>query len=310
MIVILYTIINHASYGFEDKPAHWVMQPFMKDHTSYGALIAFFIPFTFIQAFRNSSRNLWLRIGICTVLFVFIVGLIFSYTRAAWVSVVVAIVSWVLIEFKVKVRNLMLMGFGVLVVLFSFQNEILQKLEKNKQDSSEDFAEHVQSISNVASDASNLERLNRWSCAIKMFAEKPILGWGPGTYMFEYAPFQESGDLTIISTNFGDMGNAHSEYLGPLSESGFLGMLTFISLVVIILYRGIRLYYRLSGPLKYQMLSIVLGLITYLAHGFLNNFLDTDKASIPFWGFAAMIVAIDLYHKDGTTIASMKSTTE
>jgi hypothetical protein len=35
-----------------------------------------------------------------------------------------------------------------------------------------------------------------------------------------------------------------------------------------------------------------------LAHAFLNNFLDTDKAAVPFWGFIAGIVAIDLYHKE------------
>ena len=44
------------------------------------------------------------------------------------------------------------------------------------------------------------------------------------------------------------------------------------------------------------MISLLLGLITYLIHGILNNFLDTDKASAPFWGFIAMIVAFDIYH--------------
>ena len=39
-----------------------------------------------------------------------------------------------------------------------------------------------------------------------------------------------------------------------------------------------------------------LSLITYMAHGFLNNFLDTDKLSVPFWGFIAIIVALDVYH--------------
>ena len=29
----------------------------------------------------------------------------------------------------------------------------------------------------------------------------------------------------------------------------------------------------------------------------MNNYLDTDKASVPFWGFIALIVAIDVYHK-------------
>ena len=42
---------------------------------------------------------------------------------------------------------------------------------------------------------------------------------------------------------------------------------------------------------------IFLGLTTYLIHGFLNNFLDTDKASVPFWGFAAILVALDIYGK-------------
>jgi putative inorganic carbon (hco3(-)) transporter len=37
--------------------------------------------------------------------------------------------------------------------------------------------------------------------------------------------------------------------------------------------------------------------MTYFIHGVLNNYLDTDKASIPFWGFIAIIVAIDIYHQ-------------
>ena len=28
----------------------------------------------------------------------------------------------------------------------------------------------------------------------------------------------------------------------------------------------------------------------------MNNFLDTDKASVPFWGFIAILVALDVYH--------------
>jgi len=30
----------------------------------------------------------------------------------------------------------------------------------------------------------------------------------------------------------------------------------------------------------------------------MNNFLDTDKASVPFWGFTAMIVALDLFSRE------------
>jgi hypothetical protein len=48
---------------------------------------------------------------------------------------------------------------------------------------------------------------------------------------------------------------------------------------------------------KKIVLVTLLGFITYIVHGGLNDFLDTDKASVPFWGFIAMLVAIDLYHK-------------
>ena len=47
---------------------------------------------------------------------------------------------------------------------------------------------------------------------------------------------------------------------------------------------------------KMLVMVFLLGLITYFAHGVLNNFLDQDKAAVPFWAFAAAIAAIDIYH--------------
>jgi len=105
-----------------------------------------------------------------------------------------------------------------------------------------------------------------------------MLGWGPGTYQFMYAPFQRSKEKTIISTNVGDMGNAHSEYLGPLSESGVLGMLTFIAIVIAASITGLRVYKRgKTKEVRLIALLILLGLMSYYAHSFLNNFLDKQE---------------------------------
>jgi len=155
--------------------------------------------------------------------------------------------------------------------------------------------DHFTSMTNISTDASNLERINRWHCAIEMFKERPFVGWGPGTYAMNYAPYQLTSQRTIISTNAGDGGNAHSEYLGSLCESGVLGTLSFIAIIIVVLTIGIRAYSNTEDKrLKTLLLSAVLGLITYYMHGTLNNFLDMDKASIPFWGFTAIIVAIDI----------------
>jgi len=201
-------------------------------------------------------------------------------------------------KLEIKFRTVFIISLMFFGLLGALREQIIMKLEKNRQDSSADLAEHVQSISNISSDASNLERLNRWSSALRMFQERPFLGWGPGTYMFKYAPYQSSQEITSISTNAGDKGNAHSEYIGPLSESGILGALSFLMIVILSSYYAIKLYSRLEDKaMKFYVMSLLLGLMTYYVHGMLNNFLDTDKASAPVWGFMAALVTIDVYHR-------------
>jgi O-antigen ligase len=130
-----------------------------------------------------------------------------------------------------------------------------------------------------------------------MFLDRPFVGWGPGTYMFQYAPYQLSTEKTAISTNAGDKGNAHSEYIGPLAESGVFGMLSFLVIIICVVYYAVTLYPRIQNKEhRMYLMCMFLGLVTYLIHGILNNFLDTDKASAPFWGFIAAIVAIEVYH--------------
>lgn len=295
--VILYSVVRLTTVSFDEKAAHWVMDPFFKDHTSYGAIIALLLP-AVIYLITIRSVNTLVRVVTIGVLIVFVVGCILSYTRAAWVSLLGAAILALIYVLRIKFKYVF---FSILcggVILFFSWPTIMMKLEQNRQDSSGDLAEHVQSISNISSDASNLERINRWESAFNMWKQRPVLGWGPGTYTFLYAPFQLSKNKTIISTNAGDLGNAHSEYIGPLAEQGLPGMLAMVLIVIMVFYKGSKLYHELpKGQMKRLVLLLLLGLSTYWAHGLMNNYLDTDKASVPVWGFTAMIVAIDVYHK-------------
>ncbi len=299
IVVILYAWSRHFGYGFHnDQAAHFVMNPFYKDHTSYGAMLAFFIPFLTGLSFSKQIKPTY-RILAFSGLFFFTTALILSYSRAAWLSLVATIVIWGILKLKIRFRPLFITVVSVVTITVLFQAQILMFLERNNQESSANLATHLSSMTNISSDASNLERINRWYCAIRMFEEKPVFGWGPGTYMFQYAPFQLTRMRTVISTNSADRGNAHSEYLGPLAESGLPGMLSFLTLLIVIFYVAIHVYTRTDkAEIKLIVLSSITGLSTYFLHGFLNNFLDTDKASIPFWGFIAMIVMLDIYTKN------------
>jgi putative inorganic carbon (hco3(-)) transporter len=306
VIVIIVITIVHSTYDFDRKVGTWVVKPFFNDHTNYSAVIAFIAPSFLIMAFYYGYSVLRRRFSLIIFAF-FVMGIIFSYSRASWVSIIAAFAAFWPLVFKINYKLIFAGLIFAAGVGFMFQDEIKMQLERNSQESSGDFEEHARSITNISSDASNLERINRWRAAYRMFLDRPVLGWGPGTYQMIYAPFQLSQDKTIITTNFGDLGNAHSEYLGPLAEMGLPGMVLFIVLGMLILITGIKnIKNAESKELRWISLGITLGFVTYLTHGFLNNFLDTDKASVLFWGFMAALVAIELYHskkkKDNTEV--------
>jgi O-antigen ligase len=308
VIAIIYTLIHHSMYAFGEKEGHWVMWPLFKDHTIYGAIVALILPLAVALYFSEKHTPLVQAILIVLILIV-LLGLFFSYTRAAWLSIFCAIGVALLVYYKVSFK-LLSAGFVVGMVLVYLQWDQIQiEMGRNKfEHTTESFDERLQSATNVTTDASNLERINRWSCAIAMFEQRPVFGYGPGTYAFEYAPFQEPENLTIISTNFGDMGNAHSEYLAALSEMGVMGLISFLSIVAAIFYVAITLYYKLpknDRKNRVLVMGMIMALTTYFVHAFLNNFLDTDKAAVPIWGMCAMMIAMgmQLNAKEKTAIS-------
>ncbi|AHW61540.1 hypothetical protein FH5T_03525 [Draconibacterium orientale] len=311
MLVIFYSTYRHLGYGLWDKQAaHFVVSPFYRDHTSYGAATAIYIPFLVMFILSKSySKNI--RLLAAGALAAVTLGFLLSYSRAAWLSIIVAFGVWSIIKLRIRFKPLFITLITIIGLFLAFQSQILMKLEQNSEESSANMMTHISSMSNISSDASNLERINRWSCAVRMFADKPVVGYGPGTYMFKYARYQLSKDRTIISTNSADGGNAHSEYLGPMAESGVLGLATYLLIIILVIYTAVNTYTRLTD---YRLRSIVLaalvGLVTYYIHGFLNNFLDTDKISVPFWGFTAMIVAIDILSRKQEKDTEPKQLTE
>jgi O-antigen ligase len=296
-IAILYSLAHHSMYGFGEKEGHWVMWPLFKDHTIYGAIVALILPIVVALYFSEKHSPLTQAILI-TLITIVLIGLYYSYTRAAWLSIICAVIVCLIVYYRVNFKILAGIGVVALIVVFFKWDQIQMELGRNKYEhTTESFDERLQSATNVTTDASNLERINRWSCAIAMFEQRPIFGYGPGTYAFEYAPFQEPENLTIISTNFGDMGNAHSEYLAALSEMGVMGLVSFIGIVVAIFFSMITLYNKLPlSETKNRVL--VMGMIaattTYFVHAFLNNFLDTDKAAVPIWAMCAMVIVMKM----------------
>lgn len=293
-VVVLITTAKSLAVGLDSHSMHWIMEPYYNDHTAYGCVLAFFLPLTIGLIFLPQNR-LFNKLFYIALSLIFMVGLYCSFSRAAWISFVLAIGVWCIVKLKIKFSWVVAATLLFGGTFYYFADDILYKMSRNSQDSSGKLTEHLQSITNISTDASNVERLNRWNSAFGMIRERPVVGWGPGTYQFVYAPFQKPAYKTIITTDFGDGGNAHSEYIGPCAETGFVGLATVIALVILSLYYGFRTYKKSSVPqVRILVLSGTLALITYFIHGALNNFLDTDKLSLPFWSVFALIVMLNV----------------
>jgi cell division protein FtsW (lipid II flippase) len=86
-----------------------------------------------------------------------------------------------------------------------------------------------------------------------------------------------------------------------MTEQGVVGLIILLILTYVIISTGFKVSYKAKDKnVRLLATGITLGFVTYFVHGFLNNFLDTDKLAIPFFGLAAILVALDRYHINST----------
>ncbi|MEO8085150.1 MAG: O-antigen ligase family protein, partial [Ardenticatenales bacterium] len=71
---------------------------------------------------------------------------------------------------------------------------------------------------------STVERLAHWDAALRMWADRPWLGQGPGHYALRYPAYR-------LPRWPYDLGHAHNGYLNALAETGLLGLMTLAALL-------------------------------------------------------------------------------
>ena len=75
-----------------------------------------------------------------------------------------------------------------------------------------------------------------------------------------------------------------------------LGTLFVLCLFLLTFVTGVHVYRSAADERVARLaLAFTLCLLTYYVHGIFNNFLDTDKLSVPFWAFTAVVVAMNIF---------------
>ena len=294
--IMIYSIFHLGQIGYGRRFSPEMAEPFFDDHTVFGACMAMLIPVLFVWIWNQKVHLEGLRFPklIWGVLGLALICTAISFSRAAWFSLIGTGIFYLLIRIKISFRAVIAIFASLVILGFVFQAPIVEQMQKNRNVSGEDILATAASVTNVSSDESNAERLNRWSCAVRMGQDKPFFGFGPGTYERNYPDYQILSEMTRISSKTGDRGDAHSEYLTAFSEQGIPGLLIWIGLVFSLIWTGLRTHYRdPDSPEGRLALGILLGLFTYFIHGMVNSFLDIEKAASLFWGLSAALVSLD-----------------
>jgi O-antigen ligase len=302
--VVIYSLFNLSSWHFVKDFAGLSVQPFYSDHAIYSACLSMLIPVFIAIVFNGKvlgfSGIKW-YVSVL-ILFVLFTGSFFAYSRAAWVSLLAAAALYLMMRSRIRLSTFLLISLVVGAVLFFKWDSLVTEMKLNRNNSTRhnaSLAEQTKSVTNIKSDVSNAERLNRWNCAYRMFLDKPLTGFGPGTYQFEYLSYQRYDEMTRISVTspynivFGKGGTAHSEYMLALSESGIGGLIGFLCIAVISIITCFRIYYNTEDKRIQILIAVCMAsLVTYYVHTIFNNYLNIDKTGSLFWLFISWIVAL------------------
>lgn len=274
----LYGTVRVAIEGVSLRNAYGAARPFFAEHGAYAAYLAMILPMALVYTLeRRGSRRTFYAVASAAIA----LGIVFSLTRAAWVSLGVVLPAmfglWAWwrrsVQFLVPAAVLAL---ALILVLPATRSE-------------ESLGRHVQSITETT-DPSNLERLNRWVAAIAMAEDHPWLGVGVGAYPDAYRLYRRK----IFSTElvYQRMG-AHSEPFRLIAEMGVLGLLAAAWFLFAAFRTGVTAFFASSDPrTRAFTLSVLAGLATFCLHGFFRTYFDLEKVAVPFWAGLGVLAAV------------------
>lgn len=273
----LYGFVRVLILGVSARTGYGAARPFFAEHGTYSAYLAMLLPLALFASLERSGRARW---GYALAALAISLGIVFSFTRAAWVSLAlvlpIALGAWI-----ARRRSPRALLVPALVVIAT----ALVLLAAGAVDP---FSRHAQSVTDPEN-VSNLERLNRWLAAVEMAKDRPVLGVGYGAYPAAYPAYRRK--LVVTELAYAYMG-AHSEPLRLLSEAGLIGFAAALWLLGVVAWTGMRVV-RAGGPsASWLALALVAGLATYAIHGVFNAYLAIDKGAVPFWMGIGAIAAL------------------
>lgn len=257
----------------------------------FGSLIVMAAPM--MAALVYSSKKFFWKLFyfVCTILMC--LCLLFTFSRGAWVGFILAVIVFSLYVDK---RLLGLMTAAVAAILLAVPS-ITSRLTYLF---TSDYAE----ASAIGG------RTLRWEIGRNLLMENsPWLGFGLGRFGGAVAMNHQLLDKTEEFSYF----YMDNYYLKTLVEMGYIGLIVFVLLLVVLGVYGIRSVYRSGlyfksdkkldplirniGNSKLLAVGIFSGLAGVLTHCYFENIFEEPYMMAYFWGLAAVLIYLGYFQK-------------
>ena len=197
-------------------------------------------------------------------------GLLFSFTRSAWLGLVAGLlaIGWL----KGWKALALLTATLVAAILLSFTMY-------------PELRERAVSIANLKTDQSNLERIRMWRATLDMIQDHLLLGVGIGNYRTALDQYRDRYGA-------GSHSHAHNTLLQQTAEHGIIGFAAFILIWYVFFREGIRNIINSSDPFTRGVTAGAIGaLVGFHVAGLFEHSLGDSEVAMMMWFIVGMAMA-------------------
>jgi putative inorganic carbon (hco3(-)) transporter len=247
--------IHHYMNGIliEGSRGSWV--GVFKNPNEDAYCLAILVPFA-VVLFQNARWH-W-RIVLLGVIATYLVAIFVTFSRGSLIGLIagLGLIGWKQKSFVLRIAMIVFLVAGIAVAGA--------------------FWARSKSFDSVQKDTTFRQRIATVMAGGLMFMDHPLLGVGPGCSMFAYGLY--------VPKEYLDCGCEtqlviHNSFLQVLAETGFMGFLLFMGLLIISYFDARRMQ---SGPLAKYATGLEIGLVIFAVCSLAGGFIYTWSPYIIF----------------------------
>ncbi len=252
-----------------------------------GALLSLGFLIIFVQSFWRDSNHqaspfsIVKALSCLAALIAFCAVLYFASSLAGYIAGFIAILAYVLCMLPCpKIRALLSFGIGVTaiaaIVIILYTPKYRQRVTQ--------WA--------LQRGTTTRARMVWWTATGDMFVERPILGWGVGSYGSVYYRFSPPISDTGPPTRGVAATHPHNEFLRVAAELGSIGLILYFLIFIVTLVTSYRILQ--SADFRHRAIGFAAwaGLLGFLTQAALGKGIQIWDMALPFWILTGALAAM------------------